>query len=428
MRNCIRSALAIAATAVFASTALAAGPMRTSAADPLANIPFAVGADVLFDEARNDGRQGEHGSWSLESGRITNGRLHLHLEIDPPRHGLPATSGPAVLFAGIQAFGGSGDMGITQPMEALAKTLIPACDDLDCHFSADIDLPTDEVADAVHRLEQTSDLRWVSVELTLVRTFGDGEWLQVLPMQVGGPGLDARAGRLGAIQPTEGTIFPFGLFPAELATPIPRDGGWMFTTAFDYGTAVERLRKQADDVSTPIPTVDATLRVRITPACVHAAHLTLHDDAGNRIFDAKAYNTPLVEGVARMPVGVIWHLTLQDGGGIDFDQRQGWGVRIGEFEADGSPIEIAATFDCAIPSGSLEPEAAVATATPSSGQDGLGSSAPSIGALGDSGFLAPSPDPTPANDGSSALLVGAVLVIVGGLIAVVLIRRLRPRT
>src|SRR5688572_18746482 len=112
MRN-RRSAFAIGAAVVFALTAVASGPMRTSAADPLADIPFAVGADVLFDEARNDGRQGQKGNWSLEGGRIANGRLHLHFEIDPPRHGLPVTSGPAVLFAGMEAYGGSGDMGMS---------------------------------------------------------------------------------------------------------------------------------------------------------------------------------------------------------------------------------------------------------------------------------------------------------------------------
>ena len=433
MRTHTRSALAICAVAVFASSAVAAGPMRASAADPLVDIPFAVGADVLFDEARNDGRQGQHGTWSFEQGRLANGHLQMHFEIAPPSHGLPVTSGPAVLFAGMAAFGGSGDVGMSEPMTVLASAVIPACDDTDCRLSADIDLQTDEIANAVGRLEKRADLMWVGVNLTLVRTFGAGQWLQVLPLQPATDGaLGARAGRLGSIEGTEGTLFPFGLFPADQATPIPKDGGWMFTTAFDYGKEVERLRKQADDPSTAIPTVVAALHVGIKPTCDHAAHLTLHDDAGDRVFDAQAFDTLLIEGVARLPIGVTWHLTLQDGGGIDFDQgRQGWGVRIGDIKSDGSPLKIAATFDCTIPSGSIEPAGAgVATEAPSSGQEGFGSIGPSTSGATPraTASAAPPGDPTTASGGSAGLVVGLVVVIiVGGLVVLALIRRPRPR-
>ncbi|HET7703286.1 MAG TPA: hypothetical protein VFK35_07805, partial [Candidatus Limnocylindrales bacterium] len=266
-----------------------------------------------------------------------------------------------------------------------------------------------------------------------VRTFGAGQWLQVLPLQPAGDGvLGARAGRLGAMEAVDGTLFPFGLFPADQATPIPKGGSWMFTTAFDYGQAVEQSRKQAGDPSTAVPTVDAAIRVGIKPTCEHAAHLTLHDDAGDRAFDAEAFGTPLIDGEARLPIGVTWHLTLQDGGGIDFDQgRQGWGVRIGDIKSDGSPIAIVASFDCALPSGSLEPAgAAAATDAAPSGDDGFRTTAPSMSDATprDSGSLAPSTDPTSATGGSPALLAGLVLVIVGGLVAVALLRRRRPRT
>ena len=40
----------------------------------------------------------------------------------------------------------------------------------------------------------------------------------------------------------------------------------MFTTAFDYGRAVERLREQVgDDPSSAVPTVDAAICVGIKP-------------------------------------------------------------------------------------------------------------------------------------------------------------------
>ena len=257
---------------------------------------------MLFDEARNDSRQGEHGSWSLERGRLTNGHLLLHFEISPPSHGLPVNAGPAVLFAGMEAFGGSGDVGMSEPMAALATTVMPACDDSDCRLSADIDLPTSEIADAIVRLEKRGDLMWVSVNLTLVRTFGAGQWLQVLPLQPAGDGaLGARAGQLGAM---------------------------------------ERSR-------------------RMDP-----------------------------------------------------------------------PIEIVANFDCAVPSGSLEPaEAAVVTDAPPTGEDELGTRAPSISAATprDSSVRAPSSDPTSAIDGTAALLVGLVVVMLGGLALLLFVRRPRSR-
>lgn len=425
---------AIIAMAVFAAFALAATSSRASAADPLADVPFAVATDVLFDEARNDGRQGQRGSWSLDEGQLTNGHLNLHFEIDPPRQGLPVMSGPAVLFAGMQAYGGAGDVGIGEPMKALASAVIPACDDNDCHFSADIDLPADEIANAVRRLEQRADLMWVSVELTLVRTFGAGQWLQVLPLQGGSEGgVGGEAGRLGSIQRTEGTLFPFGLFPAEQATPIPKGGGWMFTTGFDYGRSVERLLKQTADASAALPTVDAGLRVDISPTCEHAAHLTLHDDAGDRVFDAEAFGRSRVEGAARLPIGVPWRLTLQDGGGIDFDQgRQGWGVRIGNIESDGSPVEIDATFDCSIPAGSLEVAGGVAPAPPPKESDETVSSSDSgnpptsTAVLDDSAFITPAGSSQTSGDSAGPVISVAVLIL-GGLAAVLFARRSRRR-
>lgn len=335
---------------VGAVMAIAFGSVASpsAAADPLSDVPFAVGTSVLFDERRNDGRQGRRGSWSLEEGRLDGGRLRLRFVIEPPPHGLAVQSGPAVLFAGMQVYGGSGDMGAGESIDALATVVLPPCDDDDCRYVAEIDLPTHEIPGAIRRLERNADLMWVSTELTLVRTFGAGQWLQVTPFMAGtgDGGVEGLAGRLGAIEPVGGILFPYGLFLAEQATPVAK-GHWMFTTRFDYGPVVERLRKSMHDATAPLAMANGSLRVDIAPSCEHVGHLAMHDADGDRVFDVDAYQKNRIEADVSMPIGVPWHLTVHDRGGIDFDQgRMGWGIRAGWIESDGSPIAIEAAFAC----------------------------------------------------------------------------------
>jgi hypothetical protein len=359
----------LALLVALVAIALAAAPPAARADRGLARVPVHIGGDVLFDEARNDGRQGGPGTWSVTEGRLTRDSLRLHVEIDPVLQGLPVQSGPAVLFAGMQAVGGSGDRGLGMPIDALATVELPPCDDADCRYSADVELPTAGIPGAIDRLDEMGDFLWIEVALTLVRTYGDGSWLQVTPLA---PWMDGAsfsdAGRLGNVKSVGGRLFRYGLFPADLATPIPRRGGWMFTSGFDYGRVVERLRKRVGDPSSPIPGVDARLHVTIEPTCLHAAHLTLHDDAGDRVFDTDVYDTAEVDAAVRLPAGTTWRLTLHDGGGIDFDQgRQGWGVRVGSIEAAAGPLDIAATFECVTPSGEVEVVGATqASAAPTS--------------------------------------------------------------
>jgi hypothetical protein len=80
--------------------------------------------------------------------------------------------------------------------------------------------------------------------------------------------------------------------------------------------------------------------------------LTLHDEGGDRIFDAPLDGVNEIDERIPIPIGIPWWLTLHDGGGIDFDQgRQGSGVRIGPIGTPGAPITVNATFDCTVPRG-----------------------------------------------------------------------------
>ena len=194
----------------------------------------------------------------------------------------------------------------------------------------------------------------MSAELTLVRSFGGGTWLQVLPFSFGGNGaLEADAGRLGSIASTAGRLFPFGLFPSGQATRLPAEPD-LLPAAFDYGADVEHRRRDAGDASKPLPTAPGQLHVRINPPCDGSWVLTLHDEAGDRIFDAGLDGARVIDEELQIPTDVAWWLTLQDGGGIDFDQgRQGTGVRIGPIGTTEQAIAIDAAFDCAVPRGEV---------------------------------------------------------------------------
>lgn len=323
----------------------------------LPDVPFAMGAGQLFGEPNSGGRQGPMGGWELLEGRLTDDELRLRVAIEPAPYDLPVTSGPAVLFAGMEVYGGAGDVGLTEPMDALATVALPACGDAACRYVAEVVLPAGEVLPAVRRLEARSDeITWVTVNLTLVRTFAAGTWLQVVPLDgPDGGGLSSLAGRLGAIEPLRATVFPYGLFPADQATPIPRGGGWMFTTAFDWPRAVERIRREVGDPTRALRMATGSLDVTIDPTCEQAAGLTLHDDSGNVAFDAEAFDVRSIEGEFAIPAGTTWRLTLHDGGGIDFDQgRAGWGIRVGAIRSDGGSIAVKARFDCGAGSGSVE--------------------------------------------------------------------------
>ncbi|MEA2545981.1 MAG: hypothetical protein QOI09_1254, partial [Chloroflexota bacterium] len=116
----------IAATATATPATAAATP--ATAAAPVADIPFGIATDQLFDEARNDGRQGEQGQWQLLHGRLRADALDLTFKIEPPRVRLPVQPGPAVLYGGLHLFGDAGgDVATGQWVDSLVAVTLPPC-------------------------------------------------------------------------------------------------------------------------------------------------------------------------------------------------------------------------------------------------------------------------------------------------------------
>jgi hypothetical protein len=361
-----RLLLAVLAATAIAPTVTGIAPTATAtAAPPLADVPFAVATDGLFDEARNDGRQGEPGRWELLRGGSGADALRLTFRIEPPPVGLAVQSGPAVLFGGLHLFGDAGgDMATGLWVDSFTAVTLAPCADAGCQYTTEIALPIHDLAPAIRRLEPQGRLMWVSAELTLVRTFGGGSWLQVLPFMFGGSGpLEAAAGRLGAIGKAAGTMFPYGLFPSEQASRVPADPH-LLPAGFDYGADVERRRLDAGDSSLPLATAPGLLRVSINPPCKGPYILTLHDEVGDRILDVPLDGLRNIEKPLPIPVGVPWWLTLHDGGGIDFDQgRRGSGVRIGPIGTTEPPIAVDAAFDCSVPRGVVRVDGAIVAAS-----------------------------------------------------------------
>ena len=414
----------------FLAAAATTWATPATAADPMDEIPFAIASEGgLFWEARNDGRQGGHGDWALLEGRLGPRVLHLKLRIEPPWNGLPVDAGPAVLFAGLSLYGDAGgDVATGGRVRSLAAVTIAPCQGPGCQSDVEIDLPLDDLPAAIKRMEKNGSLIWVSAELTFVRTFAGGTWLQVLPfMPVDAP-IDARAGRLGAVEPAKGALFPFGLFPAAQATPVPPDPE-LFPRGFDYAAAVETRRSAAGDGSLPLATAPAFLRITIAPACNGSFVLTLHDERGDRVFDRPLEHVTSIEEQLQLPIGVPWWFTLHDGGGIDFDQgRQGTGARVGPIGTTEQPITVDAAFDCSVPHGVVRVDGAVVgpTQAPATPATTAGPAAPEGPAL--SPGTATPPQGQRAGGSSGQPIVAVLALLVGLLLLVTFGRRSDDRS
>jgi hypothetical protein len=417
-----------------ATVAALAWPLTVAAAEPddLADAPFAVGVDQLFTEAQNDGRQGERGSWELVEGRLGAGGLRLDLGIEAPLVELPVDPGPAVLFGGLNLFGDAGgDVGAGARVDALAAVTLTTCRTNPCRYETTITIPTDDLAPAVRELGEHARLMWVSAELTLVRTFAGGTWLQVLPFMHGGDGaLEAVTGTLGAIEPTSGTLFRFGLFPADRATPVPAVP-FARPAGFDYAAAVEARRVDGGDDSLPLEAAPARLRVVLDPPCEGSPALTVHDEAGDWVFVERLHQVPELDAPLALPVDVPWWITLHDGGGIDFDQgRLGWGTRIGPIGSDGEPILVEADFDCRVPKGVVRVDGAVVQPVESDAPGAAPTVAPATARPREARTPAASPSAAAAVPTSSGALGGtaAGIAVIIGLIVLVALRGVHRST
>lgn len=395
----------------------------------LPDMPLEIGAAGLFGEDHSDGRASRPGgTWRIAGGRLDGDELVLPVEIDPPEVALEIESGPAVLFAGLLLYGDAGgDIGAEQWADGLGTQLLPSCRDDDCHFTGEIRIPMTAVAEAVDDFTNGNTgprLMSVQVQLTLVRTFGAGTWLQVLPF-----GREGDPGPFGTVAnppPSAGDLFPYGLFPAAIASRLGESVSPRLANE-NYRDYVEPLRRDATDKSRPLRMAPAFIHVQFSPECNAGGSsiLAVETEAGDVVWDARHYLLDEIDDGFAVPVDVPFTLTLHGGDGID-----GAVVKTGGIVSDGSPISIGATFDCSEP---LNPMLEVTTTAHVAGASGMPTSsrAPAVtfpATVAPTPGTLPGPGSSSADRGAAPFIVLAVVLAAGAAGAAFWLRRRTPGT
>ena len=85
------------------------------------------------------------GRWTARDVTLRDGHLRLTLKVTPATVHLPVRSGPAVLFVGIGASGGSGDVGYQHRLRVDTETA-PACTGDPCRYRFEVDAGPDRAA------------------------------------------------------------------------------------------------------------------------------------------------------------------------------------------------------------------------------------------------------------------------------------------
>jgi hypothetical protein len=159
------------------------------------------------------------GSWAIERGRLLpNGQLALVVKVQSPVPVLPVRAGPAVLFGSIalRADDSAAKAVVPDVAHAVAR---PCSPELPTCLRARIVLPTDRISEAAAGAPEVASW-WAAVaSLALVRTFAQGSWLQVLPLDTSvatWPAMiSAEAGTLAQPRSFASPLRSFGLFTAD---------------------------------------------------------------------------------------------------------------------------------------------------------------------------------------------------------------------
>ncbi len=328
-----RAALAAALTIPL----LAAGaPGAASDHPPLSEWPITIDSGPV-DIRDNDGRGWqEPGRWSARDiQRTSDGHLRFTLSVTPAPVHLPVRSGPAVLFVGISLQGGMGDVGYERTVRVTRQSA-PTCrrDPCTYRFRVDADLSDLPAIAAAASIDPSVQ---AAVGFTLVRTFGDGTWLQVMQHFQVRPSRAVRPGR-----PLSGRIATMGLVPVRDADgwTTQQDGA-----AIDLARQVARATRGLTDPSRPLRTVRVRLAVD-APGCWPYLRLAIHDDQAARPFDANLLELDPAGTVVDVPDGLPWTVSLWQGGVFDGNETGGVSVQAGTFTTAGKDLEVTAHYAC----------------------------------------------------------------------------------
>lgn len=264
----------------------------------------------------------EGGEWRVVGGELgRDDRLTLEVEIRPPSITVPLEPGPAVLFGSLGLYGDAGgDVATGASVPGIVTTVLPACPDpTDCVYQGSITLPTDRLPRLAERVRNAED--WISavIGLTLVRTFAQGSWLQVLPLY--DESRNQPDGSVSRPRHISSRMLALGAFPVG-----PRElWSRRELTVLDR---VERLRRSVDDPS-GLPDTQPLLIDIGTAACTPG--WTIATATGDVLVDVTR-GGPSVPVRVEVPVGVEWTVSVPN-----FGRGQGTGDEprtFGPFSSD----------------------------------------------------------------------------------------------
>lgn len=324
------------ALALVCAVQLLATTTPSAAADlpPLSEWPVGIssGPVALRD---NDGRGWqEPGHWSARGiRRGSDGHLRFTLRVTPAPVHLPVRSGPAVLFVGV-GFSGGGSVGYEEVVRVTRETA-PACRRDPCTYRFKVDADLSALPAAAAAAPLVGPEAQAEIGVTLVRTFGDGTWMQVLDT------FDGRRA-LSPGRTSSGRIASMGLVPVRAVEGWSRQ---QYGSTIDLARRIARATRDLPDPSRALPTVRVRLAVD-APGCWPYLRLAIHDDQGARPLDADLLELDPASTVVDVPDGLPWTVSLWEGGIFDGNDTGGVSAQAGSFTTAGENLEVTAHYVC----------------------------------------------------------------------------------
>jgi hypothetical protein len=272
------------------------------------------------------------GTWTVTPSPIADGILDLRVRLETPRVSLPVEAGPAVLYVTVALAGGTrGDVGFGK-LVSVEPTFLPPCTGEPCAFEAQVFADLRRLPRMAGHHPRLTTV-WAEIDLKLVRTFGDGAWLQELDYIR--PNGTVFSGTLADPLRSMGATPQIGLFPAAGATAWREDGkrADMLDALHD-----DRLRSQ-DSSRAP-----ATTDVRLVATFVDCANSDEDRDRdrmgasmltadGDRVTFRRARGLDFIDEIVWLPVGSTWQV------GWDWGQTA-------PFQVGSAPLLVTGTYRC----------------------------------------------------------------------------------
>ncbi len=296
--------------------------------------------------------QGSGGEWWVERANLRpDGRLTLHLAIDPIETTVPLDPGPAVLFASAHLSGDGGSVGLGARVgKPVHVTTRPCRGSQRCEMRANVVLPTHRLESAAAGVRHPATWHALGVNLTLVRTFGQGTWVQVLPLE--GRGLTGRVGTVSDPGTFKAHTRYFGAFPLEQGerwlANLPREVRYEPVLRI-----TERIRQKGDESQIP-----ESVPFQLDVDAGDCLGWSLMNATGDIAFDETERLFGREVRTVDVPVGSEWYVRSPSLENLDMPSETVHSF--GPFSADSDGLRIEGSWRCGEVSGDVTTSALAA--------------------------------------------------------------------